>query len=136
MRREEPRDLARELPVLFIGAYATPRPAVEAAARHAVAPIHRADVSLRVVRDTEARDEGEVVTRRAEQNPMAFFRRSRSSWMSAYSRSSCCSRANSRICVAVGAVGAPPLRWPSRASFRHLEIMKAWIASAAATVCT
>ena len=122
VQREEARDLARELPVLLrMGTHATPLPAVEAGARDAVAPTQGAHASLRVVRDGETREEGDDVARRAEQNRMAFFKRSCSSWSSAYSRSSCCSRASSRVCVPVGTVGAAPLSRPSRASFRFKD---------------
>src|SRR5215204_3987075 len=90
---EESRDLAEELPVLFrMGTRATPMRAVEAGARHPVAPTQGAHASPRVLRDDEARDEGDDVAFRAEQNRMAFFKRACSSWRRAYSRSSCCRR--------------------------------------------
>ena len=80
MHGKEPRDLACELPVLFrMSTRATPARAVEAGARHAVAPTQRAHASPRVRRDDKAREEGEDVALRAEQNRMAFFKRSCSS---------------------------------------------------------
>jgi hypothetical protein len=56
-----------------MGTGAATVPAVEAAARYAVAPTQRAHASPRVVRNDEARDEREDVARRAEQNRMAFL---------------------------------------------------------------
>ena len=74
--REARGDLAREDPVLLrVGALTAPAPGVEPGRTHAVAAAERTHADVRALR----RDEREGVALRAEQNRMAFFKRSCSS---------------------------------------------------------
>ena len=133
MEREQPHDLLREESVLFrVRTFLASEPGVEAAGRHEIAPTQRRYTESRALRV----DEGERVAFRAEQNRMAFFRRSCSSCKSACACSSACSCAISRAGPSGGALGARPRSRPSRASFRHFDSMKGWISNAVATVFT
>jgi hypothetical protein len=121
MQMEQALDFDEQSSVLFRSrAHAAPPPRVEARRRDAVPPTERADAE----RDVLARDEGEDVAFRAEQNRMAFFKRSCSSLSSAYSRSSRCSCAISRAGGALAGFAGAPRKRPSRASFRHFDSMK------------
>lgn len=78
--REEHRDLRGEAPVLFrMRARAATPPGIEPRRAHAVALAQRRHADVRALR----RDEREGLAFRAEQNRMAFFRRSCSSLRSA-----------------------------------------------------
>lgn len=121
MPREASHNLRSQVTVLFrVRAFVPPLPGVEPAARDAVAAAERGERAP----VAEGRDEGEALGFRAEQNRMAFFKRSCSSCSSAYFRSSACSWAISRAGPAGGAFGARPRNRPSFASFRHFESMK------------
>jgi hypothetical protein len=133
VREKEALDLREQLPVLLrVGALAAATPGIKPSSRDLVAPTQRGYAEVRTLRF----DEGEGLAFRAEQNRMAFFRRSCSSCRSAWAFSSAWSCAISRAGPGGGAFGARPRNRPSRASFRHLDNMKGWISSAAATVLT
>ena len=84
MLREQATAFRAQRPVLFrVGALAASAPGIEAGGRHVKVPAQRAHARLGVVR----LDEGEDVACRAEQNRMAFFRRSCSCCNAAYFRS-------------------------------------------------
>ena len=130
---KQAHDLVAEGPVLLcMRARPATTPGIEARPRHAKGAAQGRHAVLRPMR----RDEGEDVAFRAEQNRMAFFRRSCSCSSCAYFRSSACSCLSSRTGAGGGAAGGFPRNRPSRTSFRHFESMKGWIASAAATVFT
>jgi hypothetical protein len=133
MQGEPPHDLLGEEPVLYrMAALRATTLGIESARGHPVAPTQRRHAASRPRRV----DEGERVALRAEQNRMAFFRRSCSSCSSAWAFSSACSWAISRAGPGGSVLRARPRMRPSRTSFRHLDSMKGWISSAAATVCT
>jgi hypothetical protein len=88
VRGEERRDLGREVPVLFrVRALAAAPPGVKPGGAHPVAATERAHAEARAdrraLRGDERGDEREDLAFRAEQNRMAFFRRSCSSLRSA-----------------------------------------------------
>lgn len=122
--REAPHDLRGQRPVLArVRTERAPAPRVESGARDVVAAAEWSDAEAFVLRD-EVRDEGEAVAFRALQNRMAFFKRSCSSFSSAYCRSRRCSCAISRAGPAGGAFRGWPRSRPSFTSFRHFESMK------------
>ena len=139
MRGKAATYLGDQLPVLVrVRALAAAAPRVEPAPGDAVATTERRDLEgdAAVALRDEVVDEGEPLAFRALQNRMAFFKRSCSSFNSAYFRSSACSCGISRAGPTGGAFGGRPRSRPSFTSFRHFESMTGWIASAAATVCT
>lgn len=91
MASEPANNLGDQRSVLdVVRAGLAPTPRVEPRAGDVVAATERSDGEAFVVRD-EMVDEGEPFAFRALQNRMAFFRRSCSSFNSAYFRSSACS---------------------------------------------
>jgi hypothetical protein len=89
--REESTNLRGQRPILErVRTDLAVSPRVEARARDPVAATERRDAEAFVLGD-EVLDEGEAVAFRALQNRMAFFKRSCSSFSSAYWRSSRCS---------------------------------------------
>ena len=81
---EERRDRSRQPPVLLrVRAHPAALPGVEAGGAHAIAAAERAPADARAHVRPLRRDEGERRAGRAEQNRMAYFRRSCSSLRSA-----------------------------------------------------
>src|SRR6478735_7074152 len=124
MVREESNDLRGHFAIPGrVRADCPVSPRVVPAGRDVVAATERSDLVAFVLGD-ERVDEGEPVALRAAQNRMAFFKRSCSSWSSAYFRSRAWSAAISRAGPAGAAFGGRPRSRPSFTSFRHLDSMK------------
>ena len=132
--REDGLDLLEEGAVLALaraGPAASPRvvagpgDSVEGAE-----PSHGEPLTLRL-------DEREDLRFRAEENRMAFFKSSCSSFSSACSRFSVCSCLISRADrEGISTRRGRPLSAPSRTSLRQRDSMKGWMSRALATVCS
>ena len=122
--REASNDLGGQRPVLKrVCTRFASAPRVEPRARDVIPAAERSDLEAFVL-GNEMVDEREDFACCGLQNRMAFFKRSCSSFSSAYRRSSRWNCAISRAGPAGGAFGGRPRKRPSFASLRHFESMK------------